>query len=316
VGAWTAVLAHPRGALLVALVTVTALIRPSFISGGNLLNVLTENAPLGIVTCGVTWILISGSFDLSVGSVLSLVSVSVAVLLQAGVGTVPSVLLALGIGGLAGALNGILIGLIGANSVIVTLGGLAAYQGLAILVTGGEFVYPPAAGSSFLALGQGTILGAPVPAVVYLGLALVLQLVLTKTVLGRHVYAIGSRESAARLAGLRVPMYRFGLYVMSGVLVALAAIIITAWSDSGTYNMGLNYEFNAITAAVLGGVALTGATGSVARGAVLGVLILAMLSNAQTMLGVPPSVQLMTQGLILALIVASDAYRPRKRRMA
>ncbi len=299
-----------------ALILVTGLLRPSFLSIENVLNILAENAPLGIVTCGVTWILISGSMDLSVGSLLSLVSVFVCVLLQAGYGTVPAVLLSLGLGALVGAINGVLIGVIGANSVIVTLGGLAAYSGLAILVTGGEFVYPPSAGSSFVALGQGTVLGIPIPALIYLGIALVSELVLTKTVLGRRVYAIGSKEAAARLAGLRVPRYRFGLYVMSGTLAAAGAVVISAWSDSGTYIMGLNYEFNAITAAVLGGVALTGATGTVARGAILGVLILAFLTNAQTMIGIPPSLQLVTQGIVLAGIVAADAYRPGNRRRA
>ena len=135
-----------------------------------------------------------------------------------------------------------------------------------------------------------------------------MQLILVTTRTGRHIYAIGSRKVAARLAGVRVRLYRFFLYVVSGTLAALAAVVITAWSDSGTYIMGLNYEFYAITAAVLGGVALSGAVGSTLGGAGVGLLILALLNNAQTMIGISPNIQLITEGAVLAIVVAADVY--------
>ena len=257
---------RPRTLVLLVLVLITGLLRPSFLSAANLLDVLAANAALGIVTCGVTWVIISGSFDLSVGSVLSLVSVTIAVLLQAHWSLPLTILAGLGVGAAAGSINGFLVGFVGANSVIVTLGGLVAYSGIAQLVTGGQYVYPSSASASFLNIGQGSVFGIPNPVLIYLAILAVMQLILVTTRTGRHIYAIGSREVAARLAGVRVRLYRFFLYVVSGTLAALAAVVITAWSDSGTYIMGLNYEFYAITAAVLGGVALSGAVGTTLGG--------------------------------------------------
>lgn len=300
--------------MLIVLVAVTTGLQPAFLSAANLLNVLAANAPLGIVTCGVTWVIISGSFDLSVGSLLSLVSVTIAVLLQDHWSTPAVILIGLAVGAGVGAINGVLIGFVGANSVIVTLGGLAAYSGVAQLVTGGEYVYPSSASASFLDIGEGRLLGVPNPVWIYVGVLVIMQVFLVHTVAGRRCFAIGSREVAARLAGIKVRWYRFGLYVASGTLAALAAIVITAWSDSGTYIMGLDYEFYAITAAVLGGVALSGAVGSTLGGAGLGVLVLALLNNAQIILGISPNIQLIAEGGVLALVVAAEGRGQRRRR--
>lgn len=306
------VAAHPRGVVLVLLVLVTGILRPSFLAYSNLLGVLAANAPLGIVTCGVTWVMISGMFDLSVGSLMSLVSITVAVMLQAHWALAPLIVASLAIGAGAGAINGFFVGVVGANSVIVTLGGWLAYAGLAELVSGGEYVFPTNASPSFLTIGQGHVLGIPAPGVIFIVLLIVMQVILRYTVSGRYIYAMGSRESAARLAGVHVRRYRFWLYVVSGTLAALAAIVITAWSDSGTFIMGVNYEFYAITAAVLGGVALSGAVGSTLGGAGLGVAILAFLNNAQVLLGISTNIQLITEGAVLAFVVAADSRRRRR----
>jgi ribose/xylose/arabinose/galactoside ABC-type transport system permease subunit len=283
------------GMFVLAFVTV-----PHFSNPTNLTNLVRQGSVLGILTCGETLLLLAGTFDLSVGSILSLVSVCTAVLLRQGFGAPIAVVGGLGVGALAGLVNATAIAWLKGNPVIVTLGSQAIFQGLALVATGGLFIGVRDPG--FLQIGRGELLGIGYPVWIYLGLAAALQIALVRSRFGQMLYVIGTNSRVARLSGVRVDAYRGSLFVISGILAGLAAVVLIARTGDSSYLAGVNYEFNAITAAVLGGVALFGGSGSVAR-SVIGVLILTILANVQTLLGVPIYAQLFVEGGVLILTV-------------
>ena len=294
-------LVEPQLALNILLILVMFLLNPDFLTARNLLLVLRQASMIGIVTCGVCWMMISGSFDLSVGSLVSLTSVSVVVRLQAGANPIEAIGIGLAIGLVAGLINGFLVGYLKANAFLTTLGTMTTFQGMALLVTGGLYFRVPL-DSPFRAISDSFVGPVGTPILIFLAVALVMHLVLTLTPFGLHIYAIGGNERSAILAGINVPAYRLLMYIATGVTAAIAAIVLSARAGSGHHFLGLNYEFSAITAAVLGGNHIFGGRGSVARGA-WGALLLAFLANAQTLLGIPSAMQLVVQGIVTLIIV-------------
>jgi ribose transport system permease protein len=196
--------------------------------------------------------------------------------------------------------NGVAVAWLKGNAVIVTLGSQALFQGLALLATNGLFISVTA--PDFLQIGRGELLGVGYPVWIFLGLAFLLQVVLVRSRFGQTLYIIGTNHRLARLSGVRVDLYRGALFVVSGILAGLAAIVLIARTGDSSYLAGSGFEFNAITAAVLGGVALFGGSGSVAR-SVVGVLILTILADVQTLLGVPIYAQLFVEGAVLIATV-------------
>lgn len=297
---------EPTIVLTGLLVILMAFLSPYFFTINNLLNVLRQASIIGIVTCGVSWMLISGSFDLSVGSLVSLGSVTMIGMLAKGFGMVEVLLVGLAIGIGAGLINGLLIAWLKANPMIITLGTMVIFQGMALIVSGGKWERIPDA-SPFLWIGNGKIGPMAVPSLIFLALALMMHLILSETTFGRRVFAIGGNESAAKLVGLKVTRYRVVLFIVTGLTSVLAAMVVGARAGAGSHFAGLGFEFDAITAAVLGGIYLFGGKGSVARG-VWGAILLALLANAQTILGIPTAVQLMVQGIVLAVMVGVQVW--------
>lgn len=277
---------------------------PHFLTIENLLSVLRQAAIVGVLACGVSWLLISGTIDLSIGSLVSLISVASVGLLQAGWGTPEVIIAGLTIGLAAGLANGICVGYLRANPVIVTLGTLSVWQGLAYLVTSGQS-FVVTTGSPYLLIGDGKIGLLAVPSLILIVVATAMHLILSRTPFGQRTYAIGSDPRAADLAGLHVARNRLAMFLISGSTAAVAAFIASARAGSGDFQTGKGLEFLGIQAAVLGGVYLFGGRGNTLR-AILGAVLLTLLFNAQVILGLPNSVQLIVQGAIVVGIVAAQ----------
>jgi len=290
--------------LFVIFVVIMSFINKDFLTVRNTMNILRQVSVLGILTCGISWMLIHGSFDLSAGSIVSFTCVSSVWLLLKGTSTPMTIILILLLGGLCGAVNGLFVGILKGNSMICTLGTQVVFQGFALFATQGKYLIAPA-DSSFKVVGRGNIYGFPVSAIVFILLMLVMNAILTKTTFGRKLYAMGTNSTAASLCGINIRMFRFLVYILVGMIAAMAGIVAASRVMTGSHFVGLGMEFDAVIASVLGGVNLFGGTGSVAK-AFLGAIILATLANAQTLMGVPSYFQLVVQGFILVIIVAVD----------
>ena len=300
-------------AALAGLVVVFGSLEPDiFFRPSNLVNIANAIALLAVVAVAQTLVILSGQLDISVGAITGLASVAAAQTMltveAAGAGIAAAVV----VGALAGLVNGLLITWGRINSVIATLGTLSVFQGLAFLVTNGESV--GVTNLTFLRIGTDRFLGMPVGVVLMLAIAAAVAFLLRATDIGRNVYALGGNPVAAELAGIRLTRYRIGIFVASGAICGLAAVLLTARTGSGlpsTAATGL--ELQAITAAILGGCALTGGRGTV-LGTVLGCLIIGTLANGLVLLDVPTFYQLVAKGLLLILAVMIQEFRGELRR--
>jgi ribose transport system permease protein len=299
-------LAEPTLVLTLGVIIAMAFLNPYFLTLNNFLNIFRQAAVVGIVTCGVSWMMISGSFDLSVGSIVSFVGVAFLTMINRGMSVPLIVLLSLLIGVGCGILNGFLISRLRANPMIVTLGTLSIFQGFAFLTTGGAYIKVPN-DTPFLWIANGKIGMIAVPTLIFFALAVLMQFILTQTPFGNRVYAIGGNQRAAKLAGIKVSQYSMILYVVTGVCSAIAAMVVTIRGGYANNQAGLGFEFDAITAAVLGGCYMFGGRGSTLRG-LWGAILLALLDNAMTILRISPSNQLIVQGVVLVIMVSIQVY--------
>lgn len=301
--------------LLAALLALGFLIStqtPNFLLGQNLLNIILASSLLGIVAIAQTVVIISGGLDISVGSIAGLASVTTALAVGAMSSAIAGVAAGIAIGLLAGLGNGLIITWGRVNPVIATLATFSAYRGLAFIITDGKAV--GVRDSTFNTLGSGRIGFVPIPVIFLIAVAIAFTVLLRYTDMGRNIYAMGANATAARLAGINLDRYKLGIYAMSGAAAGLAGVLLTARTTSGQPASGSQgLELEAITAAVLGGAALSGGRGSVA-GALLGVLIIGTLSNGMILLGVPSFYQLVAKGglLIFAVVMSERRFRLRR----
>ena len=295
---------------LVLLSAVLALSSPYFLTVSNIVNVLQQSAIIAIVAAGITFVIISGGIDLSVGSVLALAGLVMADALRAGVALPVAISLALGVGILAGCLNGLLVTLGRIPPFIATLGTMSAVRGLALMYTGGT----PISGFSadFRALAAGGLFGVPAPVVVMLGVYLVAHAVLVRTKVGRYAYAIGGNEEGARLSGINVTFHKTVVYAICGMLSGLAAVLLSARLNSAQPIAGTSYELDAIAAAVIGGTSLMGGEGTLA-GTLIGALIMGVLRNGLNLLNVSSYLQQVAIGLVIIIAVFVDMVMKRRR---
>jgi ribose transport system permease protein len=280
---------------------------PVFLAQDNLVNILIAVAPIGILACPATMLLVAGQFDLSVGSGVALTSASFAWLIVHGWGTTTTVLLVLGLGVLGGIVNGFLVTVVGINALITTLGTLAVYSGFAFLITQGIPIQFN--GFTTLALDR-PALNVPWSVYIFLGLILLSVFVMRMTVFGRSIYAIGSNQLAARLAGIRVGRTLFVSFVASGFAVGICGLIAASQTGQGSGNAGTGFELSVVTAVVLGGASLAGGRGTI-FGSVLGVLIIGVINNGLTLLNIETFWQDVTRGTLLILAVGFDQIRLR-----
>jgi ribose transport system permease protein len=287
---------------LVAMVVLFGVLRPQiFLTGLNFSNILEQVAILAMIATVQTVVMVVGDFDLSVGSLASLVGVMVAQLLVAGFDPIVATAFGLGAGLLAGAVNGYLVAYLGLSAFIATLATMTAFTGLALLFSNGATVF--GLPDSFIWLGQGRIGPVPVPIIVAVILVLVVWFVLSKTVIGRKWYAIGGNAEAAKLSGVNTKAVRFSAFLVSGFGAALAGIILTARLASGHPTAGDPMMLTSIAAVFLG-ITLSRAGSPTIGGTAVGIGILGVLSNGLNILQVNSYVQQVLTGVIIILAVS------------
>lgn len=295
-------------ALLLMCLALT-LLSPYFLTVSNLLNVALQSSINAILAYGITFVIITGGIDLSVGSILALASVSMGLALKSGVGVVPAILIGLIIGLLCGYVNGICITKLDLAPFIVTLGMMSIARGAALVITNG---YPISGMPDVIrALGKGTLMGIPLPVIITLLIFIISYLLLNYTTFGRYIYAIGGNEEAARLSGINVNRIKVMVYVWCGIMSGIAGIILTARLNSAQPIAGMGYELDAIAAAVIGGVSLSGGIGT-AHGTILGALIIGVLRNGLNLLNVSSFWQQIVIGCVVIAAVALDKIQKRK----
>lgn len=303
--------------LLIAIALLLIVIgtqQPLFFSLGNLRVIGTAIAISGLLAVVQTVVIIMGGLDISVGSIAGLSSVMSAMIFTQ-VGAALGVLGALGIGMVCGLLNGCIIVFGRVNPVIATLATLAAYKGVAQLVSNGRSQGYTGADPFFVFLARGSVLGIPTLIVVLIVLAVLFHVVLRYTSVGRTIYAVGGNDIASRLAGININRYLIGIYITTGLIAAIAGILITARTGSGQPVSGSEgLELESITAAALGGAALKGGKGTI-FGTILAVILLGILSNGMTLLGVNSFWQNVAKGALLVVAVIIQQLRSGERRI-
>ncbi len=279
----------------VVLVIVATILSPRFLTSLNLLNVARQISIFGILAIGQTFVILTGGIDLSVGSVLALVVVLVGGVLPE-YGIFAAILVGLAIGTLMGIINGLGITLGNIQPFIMTLGMLGIARGIAYIYTGGMPI--PVLNKSFLFIGNGYVLGVPVPAIIFIALVIIAALILRYTVFGRYVYAIGSNAEAARLSGINVDLNKTFVYALCGLTAGIAGILYASQLAVAPPIAGEGYELDAIAAVVVGGASMFGGEGGM-FGTFLGALIIGSLSNILNLTGVSPFVQRLAKGLLI-----------------
>ncbi|ARQ58204.1 ABC transporter permease [Rhizobium sophoriradicis] len=288
---------------LVAIVIIFGLLAPDFLSQRNLLNILQQSSINACLALGMTLVIISGGIDLSVGPTAAIAAVISATLLVAGVPVPLAILAGLGIGVLCGLVNGVLVAYAGLQPFIVTLGTLSTYRAIALIYTGGN----PVLGvpQNFRTLFNGSAAGIPNSVVMVAVVALLAWVLLKKTPLGEYLLAVGGNEEAAYVAGVPIAMTKITAYVISGVLAALASMILIGRLGAAEPILGNLWELDAIAAAAIGGASLMGGKGSVI-GTLLGAIILGAMRNGLTLMNVQAFYQLLATGLIILVAMMID----------
>ncbi|MBL8581074.1 MAG: ABC transporter permease [Rhizobiaceae bacterium] len=289
--------------VLVALVVVLSMMSSAFLTPRNLLNVLAQVAPAGIVACGAALVIIAGGFDLSAGAIFAISGI-VAAYLANTTAAVVAIAAGASAGLLLGVVNGGVITLFGINSFIATLATGFIFRGVATMITGGFLI--GVNNPTFSALGNMRVFTVPIPVYVFAGVAIVTGLLLSQTKLGRYVYATGGNAEAARLSGVRVDLVRVATYAISGLCAGIGGVIFASRVSTGQADAGTGLELTVIAAVVVGGISIKGGEGSIWR-AVVGVLLIALIGNGFNILNINPFYQSIAQGLIILVAVAVDS---------
>ncbi len=273
-----------------------------FLTPGNILDVLRQVSITGMIALGVTFVVITGRLDLSVGSMLTLLTVFVVDQHNVS-GAAGAVLLTLLAGLALGAVNGVLVGLVRLNALIVTLAMLSLLQGVTLWYSGGSNVNVAGAQETWFAVfGRGTVAGVPVPVILFLGVAILASFLLRRTTFGRSVYAVGGNETTSVFSGIDARLVVLAAYMLSGAATAVAAIIMGSRVMGAQNTIGQGYELTVLAGIILGGTSLMGGSGSIWR-TVIGISMLGFIQNGLLLLGFPYYVQwLVTWAVIIAAV--------------
>ncbi|CNI06734.1 sugar transport system permease [Yersinia massiliensis] len=309
---------------LVLLMALFTLLAPRFLSSINLFNIVRQVSIYGIIAVGMTFIILTRGIDLSVGAIAALAGMVAAVVAKGGIegqfmffadgraiGWQWAALAAILTGGLAGALQGLIIARLAVPAFVVTLGGLTVFRGLTLMISNGSPVsgFDDALGW----WGRGMIGPVPVPVIVFALVAIIASVTLHFTRYGRSIYAIGSNPEAARLCGLNVKGVVTSVYVLTGLLAGLGGFLLTARLNSAEAVAGNQYELYVIAAVVIGGTSLYGGTGSI-WGTVIGTLLIGVLLNGLVILNISPYIQQLLIGIIIVAAVTFDIFIKRQKR--
>ena len=294
--------------VLVGLIILFTILSPYFFTVSNLTNVFVQQSYVIIAAVGLSFVMISGGMDLSIGYQMSLVGVTTAALMKwYGVPIPLSIILGLMLGIGLGLINGFASVLLKVHPLIITLGTMTVFQGASYIVSKQSVILN--LDPSFKFIGQGYIFEyIPVSVILMLIVILIANFILTKTYFGRHVFAIGGNEEAARLAGINVNRVKLMVFALTGFFVSIAAIVLFARSGSAASTTGPGTEFTAITSLVLGGISFKGGEGKMI-GLFTGVMILAVLGNGMQLIGMGTYAQYIVKGIVFLAAVGFDTYQ-------
>jgi inositol transport system permease protein len=309
--------------IFAVMVVAASILSPAFLSSINLINIVRQMSVVGLIALGVTGVIVSAGIDLSSGSVVGLTAVVAASLAQdpeystpfypgVHVPLIVAVLAACVVGALVGLINGSLVAKTRIPPFIATLGTYTAIRGLALLYTGGRPISDLKDEYNFI--GQGAVLGVPVPIIILVIMAVVTHILYAHTKFGKYIYAIGGNEQAARVSGIDADKYKMLIYVYASFLAGLAGVVVSSRIGSGQPGLGVGYELDAIAAAVIGGTSLSaGGIGTVA-GTIVGALIIGVLNNILDLMNVSAYWQQIIKGCIIVGAVILDQLKQRGRR--
>jgi ribose transport system permease protein len=298
---------------LVLLIVIFSLASPNFLSMNNLSGILISTAVTGVLAIAVTFVIISGGIDLSIGTLMSFTSIITAVIivwwkLPVLIGVIGGIL----VGALVGFFNGIAVVKMKIPPFVATLGMMMIVRGLSLVITDAAPIYFTDI-PVFQEISLGNIYGFFVKngVLIFFALAIIAHFVLSKTILGRYTFAIGGNREAARLSGVKVDLWNSSVYVLTGGIVGVAGVLMASRLNSANPALGFGYELDAIAAAVIGGASLSGGRGTIV-GSVIGAFIMSVLLNGLRMLSVPPEWQIVLSGAIIIGAVFIDQLRMRR----
>ncbi|WP_054957653.1 ribose ABC transporter permease RbsC [Paenibacillus dakarensis] len=290
---------------LIILIIIVSVLNPSFLEPLNILNLLRQVSINALIAFGMTFVILTGGIDLSVGSILALSSAFVANMMVSGFDPILAIILGVALGGVMGMINGLMITKGKMAPFIATLATMTIFRGLTLVYTEGNPITGLGDSMAFQLFGRGYLLGIPVPAITMIITFAVLWVILHKTSFGRKTYAIGGNEKASIVSGIKVSRVKIMIYSLAGMLSALAGAILTSRLNSAQPTAGTSYELDAIAAVVLGGTSLSGGRGRIV-GTLIGVLIIGTLNNGLNLLGVNSFYQMVVKGVVIAIAVLLD----------
>ena len=285
-----------------------AITTPAFATAANIRNIFTQVSVIGTLSCGLTLVVIGGALDLSIGSAVSLFTVVSATLQLKS--DVAAVLVPFAAAMVVGLFNGMLVTSFNVNSIVVTLGSLSVIGGLALLYTNGAIIIGTP-GTWYSHIADGRLLTIPYHVIIFLVIAVVCEFLLISTSFGRALRYVGTNQQAARVAGMRVKRVRIIAFLISAAAAATAGIILSARMNSGSPVAGVGFEFDAITAIVIGGTSLSGGKGNI-RSTIIGVFLLAVIVNGLRLYNVPFAFQNIVKGFLIILAITLDVRAKEK----
>jgi ribose transport system permease protein len=293
---------------LIILCIIFSIVNPRFMSLANFLNVLQQVAVIAIAAFGMTWVILLGEIDLSIGSIIALAGMVAAQCFAFGLGFLPTIVLTLVAGSVLGLANGVLTARFLLPSFIVTVATMGIYRGLVSLPTNGApaMITDP----TWTAIGTQSFVGIPIVIWFVVVLFLFNHILLSKTTFGRRAYLTGGNREAALYSGIKVDRLKIIIFMISGIMAAISGVLLSSRLFSAQTNAGMSYELDAIAAAVLGGTSLAGGVGTMI-GTLIGALIIGVLNNGMNMLSVPYFYQLIVKGLVILIAVWLDVRAKR-----
>lgn len=285
----------------ISLMVIMSILAPSFLTVDNLLSITQQMSEFGILALGVTVVIITAGIDLSVGSIAGLTTIVIAMTYGFSGSLVMAVILGILTGALCGAFNGILIAKIGVPPILVTLGTMTFFNGIALVLSKGNAISDLP--EEFYYIGQGYLFGnIPVQTVIFVVLAIITSLLLSKTPWGRRVYAVGNNPVASLFSGVQVEKVLLYVYLFAGIMAAISGWIISSRVSTARADLGAVYVMQSISATVLGGTNIAGGSGTI-FGTVIGVCVFAVLANGLNLIGVSPFAQNLLMGLALIVVL-------------
>jgi len=288
-----------------------SILSPVFLQSSNILQVLRQIAVNGLIAGGMTFAILTGGIDLSVGSTLGFAAMSTVLMINGGIPSSLAIILGIIIGAIIGAINGILIAKAKLQPFIVTLATMTILRGAVLVISRSMPVTAQTGATAFNNIGNAWILGIPVPVIILAIVLAILWFLLEKTTFGSKVYSIGGNEDVAKLSGIKTDRAKIAIYAIVGACAALAGIILASRLNSAQPQLGNGFELDAIAAVVIGGTSLAGGKGKIS-GTIIGVLLIGILGNGLNLLGVSSEFQQIVKGAVILLAVLVDGIKKDK----